>query len=427
MVTLSDLEKMRRAQKSIERQVFNNLEKIWARLDFSDLKKAKEEFYIQALKLVNDTGTVGAQAAVEWYDLLRQKANPSEDYKAQGGVGPDVEAIAGSVDYAFHDVYKKKGSDKTLQALKSSMTRYALNMVRATVLYNSDKDPAHVRFARIPKEPCCAFCAMLASRGFVYLTVETAGEFTKFHDDCHCVVTPGWSDEKVLHNIRGVDFLSDTTDFYDPDRFYEEYSAAREVAKQEKPGRVETKRILAHMRRMFPFTYSDGVINLDYKYISFSPNMPSFSEEVKEDIIGFLVEKKILSGSVESMQKHEVWGTLMMSRHGHEVEWIDDVSSVSSNDFIWVSNGGKEFDLKMRKNAPSSEDAWEKEPRRIMFRILNDIKKHPHKKRFVVHMNRVVEVPENFVPELRSAVLGIEKNKVEELWLIYGDYLTQVF
>ena len=48
------------------------------------------------------------------------------------------------------------------------------------------------RHRQQPRAASCAFCVMLASRGAVYLSRESAGGTlsTKFHDDCDCVVLP---------------------------------------------------------------------------------------------------------------------------------------------------------------------------------------------------------------------------------------------
>ena len=44
-------------------------------------------------------------------------------------------------------------------------------------------------FARVPSGVnTCTWCAMLAGRGYVYWTEETAGEFSKWHDNCRCTV-----------------------------------------------------------------------------------------------------------------------------------------------------------------------------------------------------------------------------------------------
>ena len=63
----------------------------------------------------------------------------------------------------------------------------------------------HVRYARVPTGPTtCDWCTMLASRGFVYYTSDTAYEGS--HMNCDCVVVPGGPDT--------------TVEGYDPDAYY---------------------------------------------------------------------------------------------------------------------------------------------------------------------------------------------------------------
>lgn len=44
------------------------------------------------------------------------------------------------------------------------------------------------RFRRVPESGACEFCRMLATRGAVYLTAETAGAYRKYHAHCRCYV-----------------------------------------------------------------------------------------------------------------------------------------------------------------------------------------------------------------------------------------------
>lgn len=64
------------------------------------------------------------------------------------------------------------------------------------------KGKARLRYARVPSGPTCPFCLMLASRGFDYLTPESAGELSWFHDDCDCRVVAGYDGLKV----KGYDY-----------------------------------------------------------------------------------------------------------------------------------------------------------------------------------------------------------------------------
>ena len=66
-----------------------------------------------------------------------------------------------------------------------------------------DKDKG-ARFARVPTGlETCAFCLMLASRGAVYHTRKTAGEFRHFHRRCDCKVVPGFEADPDAEIVEG--------------------------------------------------------------------------------------------------------------------------------------------------------------------------------------------------------------------------------
>lgn len=78
------------------------------------------------------------------------------------------------------------------------------------MLNNCDKN--HIAYARVPTgRETCAFCFMLASRGFVYKNEESASAVKRGkHIHCDCVVVPG---EKGSTHIDG----------YDPDALSDRY------------------------------------------------------------------------------------------------------------------------------------------------------------------------------------------------------------
>ena len=47
---------------------------------------------------------------------------------------------------------------------------------RLTGRFTAQNDPTRPKYARVPQGKTCAFCAMLASRGFVYASEDTAGK-----------------------------------------------------------------------------------------------------------------------------------------------------------------------------------------------------------------------------------------------------------
>ena len=51
----------------------------------------------------------------------------------------------------------------------------------------------------------CVFCLMLASRGAVYHSRKTAGEFIHFHRGCDCKVVPGFETDPMAELVEGHD------------------------------------------------------------------------------------------------------------------------------------------------------------------------------------------------------------------------------
>jgi hypothetical protein len=110
---------------------------------------------------------------------------------------------------------KKSNKDKeplknTIEALKEK-TPYILRKVASNAVLDSKfaqngASKKRLRFARVPSGAVtCAFCCLLASRGFVYLTKESAGELSRFHYHCDCVI--------VANTNKSVSG-------YDPDALY---------------------------------------------------------------------------------------------------------------------------------------------------------------------------------------------------------------
>lgn len=98
----------------------------------------------------------------------------------------------------------------------------------------------HARFARIPTgDEACAFCITLASRGFVYHSAESAGEFDKYHNDCKCEVISSFSENPIIEG-------------YSPDEYYNMYSnAVVRPGGENMP--IDFKQTLANMRSMYGF------------------------------------------------------------------------------------------------------------------------------------------------------------------------------
>lgn len=118
---------------------------------------------------------------------------------------------------------------------------------RLTERRNIRLDPTKPKWARVPKGPkTCAFCAMLASRGYAYTSEEAAGgKGNIYHADCHCQPMPNWGKQTLTG--------------YDPDEFKAMYDRAKELS-AENDGSTDTRKVLSWMRSEFPSMLKDGVV-----------------------------------------------------------------------------------------------------------------------------------------------------------------------
>lgn len=70
---------------------------------------------------------------------------------------------------------------------------------RLTMQRNIRLDPTRPKWARVCGPRPCAFCLMLASRGFAYNSKDTATFGSSFHDGhCHCTIIPSWGKDDIL-------------------------------------------------------------------------------------------------------------------------------------------------------------------------------------------------------------------------------------
>lgn len=81
----------------------------------------------------------------------------------------------------------------------------ALRSLNETIMANAGRDRKKgVRFARVTTgATTCSFCLMLASRGAVYRSRKTAGEFKHFHRRCDCKVVPGFESDPMAELVEG--------------------------------------------------------------------------------------------------------------------------------------------------------------------------------------------------------------------------------
>ena len=100
----------------------------------------------------------------------------------------------------------KEGDAAFVRACGEFARNDAFRSLNETIIANVGRDRDEgAMFARVPTgTETCTFCLMLASRGAVYHTRKSAGEFRHFHRHCDCKVVPGLEDDPDAELVEGV-------------------------------------------------------------------------------------------------------------------------------------------------------------------------------------------------------------------------------
>ena len=229
-------------------------------LDYSDPNKCAEVIRQYMPALVEKYGSANAELGAEWYELCRSKeinsgftaiVNPtstdnSYSIRQKAGFlcgrlfdGTDVESFKDSIEFATVAYVQRAARDAIMANLSEDY-----EVLRKSSKSSYRETAEHIGYARIPTgDKTCAWCLMLASRGFVYWSEDSAMKWhgrsrhhsdDRYHDHCRCTVVPAWSED---HAIEG----------YDPAEYYDMYSQARKHTE----GELNDKNIAATMRSMF--------------------------------------------------------------------------------------------------------------------------------------------------------------------------------
>ncbi|TPF78361.1 hypothetical protein BW12_07025 [Bifidobacterium sp. UTCIF-3] len=216
--------------------------------------------------IMRDYARDASQQADDYYNAVRKAYENAygytlEDYATSGVYDPDftlyrmVGGFNGGDWNGLNYTQLKNGQSRagltvddlwpSLRNMDDAM-QWAADMVRASARYTMERDiaddPTGPRWARVTggAKPC-AFCVMLAGRGFVYHSKEKAKFGASFHDGkCHCTAIPGWKDDVLTPSQQECKSM---------------YQAGKAAAGENAPRNAE----LAAMRRLYADKLSDGV------------------------------------------------------------------------------------------------------------------------------------------------------------------------
>lgn len=243
LTTRADVELLRDAGRGVTQLAQGDLRSFWLSLDLTKPESARDELLEFVPALVREYGDVAATVAAEWYEQVRLEQVGA--YNATTVNVTNRAQVQGSVRYAAGQLFTDDPG-KMLALVAGGVQRYVLASQRGTVARNVQQDPSKPRFARVPTgAKTCAWCTLLASRGFVYLNRQTAGINDHYHDDCNCQAVAEWDSSQS--GIAG----------YDPADLSAKYEDARAAAAAQGVPLTD-RNIATQMRTLYPDAFTDS-------------------------------------------------------------------------------------------------------------------------------------------------------------------------
>ena len=271
---------------------------------------------------------VAAEFAAQWYDHRAEQGGARlEQAVTMTTYGPDaVDAVA-----RYQARKLVKGGDAAFAKACGEFARDdAFRSLNETIAANvgRDKDKG-IRFARVPTGfETCTFCLMLASRGAVYHTRKTAGEFKHFHRRCDCKIVPGFEGDKDAELVEGVR----------PKELRERYRAIKQIDSME------------------------GLTDSDRQELA----ERALRVEV-ESIAGKKLGSVKYVKSRDSLEGHEKAGIDNLLLNGFDIETIKEDPHASAN--LDISMNGELWEMKNLTNRASSVSNQVKRARIKWFKL----------------------------------------------------------
>lgn len=154
---------------------------------------------------VQEADKAAASLAAQWYDSQGKAAGMRLD-RAVTSVAFD-EATVDRV--AHYQAQKLEDGDIPgfIEMCSELVGNDAVRSLNATIMRNAARDKRKgVKFARVTSgRNTCPWCLMLAGRGAVYHTRESAGAMGRFHRHCSCKIVPSFSGNKYEVLVEGHD------------------------------------------------------------------------------------------------------------------------------------------------------------------------------------------------------------------------------
>lgn len=182
-------ETQQRHQEALLGLLVAALRHAFALLDPGNLKTSLPEFKVAVAALIQQYGRASATVAAEFYRAERRAAGVPGTFTVRPATPAPLVQVEAALDWATKGLWNQQPDVRAAETqVEGVAEKLVLDTSRDTLLAAVKADRRAHGWARVPEAGACSFCLLLATRGAVYKTEQTA-DF-RAHDHCKCHVEP---------------------------------------------------------------------------------------------------------------------------------------------------------------------------------------------------------------------------------------------
>lgn len=183
-----------RALRGLTALAQRELDHLWSLIASATADDVRDFLLEVVPQVAEKYGLAAGALASDWYDEERRSANAPGAFSALPAELPDGSRYDALVRWGVSPLYAE-APDKALAAslIAGGIQRIIADAHRDTVVQSVASDRSAIGYARHASANACAFCALLATRGAVYKTEESAARTTG--------VSLGGTDYKKLRQV----------------------------------------------------------------------------------------------------------------------------------------------------------------------------------------------------------------------------------
>lgn len=169
------------------------LRRLWPTLDLSNLPESLPRYKAAVRAAVDHFSSASISLNADHFDVMRERAGISASFRTPVVDLPPAAKVDAGTGWAMSPLFGGDTLTTTVEAdvqvrVEGAAQKAVMDAGRNELIAAIEADHEAKGWARVTKPGACAFCTMLAIRGAVYGSEQTAN--FEAHDHCHCTVEP---------------------------------------------------------------------------------------------------------------------------------------------------------------------------------------------------------------------------------------------